>query len=75
MKTEIRTQGHDRCLVKGRFKTNWKKYGFANRVVNVWNGLPDDVVQSGSVKEFKNRLDDYWINVDFKYGWKVMVYE
>ena len=27
MKTEIRTRGHDRSLVKGRFKTNWKKMG------------------------------------------------
>ena len=25
MKTEIRTRGHGRGLVKGRFKTNWKE--------------------------------------------------
>ena len=32
---------------------------FFNRVSNSWNELPDEVVESGSVDEFKNKLDKY----------------
>ena len=74
LKNKSITRSHGRSLVKGIFKTNWKKYGFCNRVVNVWNGLPDDVVISSDVNEFKNKLDKHWVNVDFKYDWKVRVY-
>jgi len=42
--------------------------------VNVWNGLPDDVVRSGDVNEFKKKLDNYWVDIDFKYDWKIKVY-
>ena len=30
-----------------------------NRVVNVWNSLPDEVVEAGSVNNFKNMLDKF----------------
>jgi len=73
LKNETRTRGHSKCLQKGLFKTNWK-YGFCNRVVNVWNGLPDDVVRSGDVNEFKKKLDNYWVDIDFRYDWKIKVY-
>lgn len=32
---------------------------FLNRVANGWNKLPDDVVNSNSVNQFKNKLDKY----------------
>ena len=35
-------------------------YSFCYRVVNVWNSLPDYVVEADSVNSFKNRLDKYW---------------
>jgi len=35
-----------------------KKYSFAVRVVNIWNGLPDSVISSNNVNTFKNRLDN-----------------
>ena len=31
----------------------------SNRVVNDWNGLPNEIVSSKSVNQFKNRLDEY----------------
>jgi len=34
-----------------------RKYSFCYRVVNVWNSLPDYVVD---VNSFKSRLDKYW---------------
>ena len=30
-----------------------------NRVVNVWNSLPDEVVEASSVNNFKNMLDKF----------------
>lgn len=40
-----------------RFCTNISKFYFTNRVVEVWNGLPKEVVDAKSINSFKNRLD------------------
>ena len=31
-------------------------------IVNIWNSLPDYVVEADSLNAFKNRLDKYWTN-------------
>jgi len=49
---------------------NLRKYFFANRVICTWNSLPDSVVEANSVDSFKNRIDKYWNNFEFKYNWK-----
>ena len=40
---------------------------FSNRVVNNWNGLPDLVVESDSVNQFKNRIDKYFSDSGWVY--------
>ena len=35
------------------------KYSFTNRVVNIWNSLPNKVVLADSVNCFKSRLDKF----------------
>ena len=35
-----------------------------NKVVTIWNTLPNNVVLSESLKVFKNRLDKLWRNQD-----------
>ena len=40
-----------------RYNTSVCGNFFTYRILNVWNGLPDDVVSSSSVEQFKNRLD------------------
>ena len=42
------------------FRYNFQKFSFATRVVNVWNSLPDHVVDVNSLKEFETRLDKFW---------------
>ena len=43
---------------------NIRKYSFCARVVNMWNSLPNDVVEADTVNTFKNRLDKHWYNQD-----------
>jgi len=35
-----------------------------NRVVSLWNSLPNGVVDSDSINCFKSRLDKFWNNQD-----------
>ncbi len=50
-------RGHSLKLYKDSFKTNIGKFSFANRVIQDWNNLPDDVVSSNTINTFKNRFD------------------
>ena len=55
----------DNKLDTHRTKYDLRKYFFTNRIVNVWNGLPDTVVMSEMVNQLKkNRLDKFWCNQD-----------
>ena len=45
-----------------------RKCSFCYRVVNVWNSLPDYVVEADSVISFKSRLDKYWVNQEFVFN-------
>ena len=47
-------------IVGKRFVTNEAKHFFFNRIVNIWNGLPSNVVNSGTIETFKVRLDKYF---------------
>jgi len=54
-----KTRGHSIKLVKKRCNGDIRKHFFSQRVVNPWNGLPQDVVDADSVNCFKNRLDRF----------------
>ena len=50
-----------------------RKFNFSNRVVSVWNTLPDTgytVVLANTVDTFKARLDRFWSDQGVKYNWK-----
>ena len=50
-----RNNGHK---LKGKsFKTDIAKNFFTNRIVDVWNKLPPDVVNAETINNFKNKLD------------------
>ena len=46
---------------------------FTNRVINIWNSLPDNVVCAETTNAFKNLLDKFWSNQEFKFKWRVEV--
>ena len=67
---ETRTRGNDFKLIHNRARLDIRKYSFASRVVGLWNMLPNWVVLSESVNNFKNNLDKHWNSQDLYYDWK-----
>ena len=51
------TRGHGKKLRKDRCLKDVKKFGFPHRIVDVWNGLPANVVSAKSISGFKMELD------------------
>ena len=58
--SDTRTRGNSLKLKVVRCKYDVRKFSFCNRVVNLWNSLPDYVVNSDSLNIFKNNLDRHW---------------
>ena len=44
-----------------------RKYCFTNRVVPIWNSLPNIVVMADNINLFKKCLDKFWSSYDFGY--------
>ncbi|MEC8568985.1 MAG: reverse transcriptase domain-containing protein, partial [Pseudomonadota bacterium] len=55
--TPYNLRRHRYTLKVEKFKTNTRKYFFSNRVAPVWNKLPETVVYSRNLEEFKNQLN------------------
>ena len=64
------TRGHSLKLFKDRSKQELRRHFFSQRVINIWNSLPDTVVTAPSVNTLKNRLDKHWRNQAVKYDYK-----
>ena len=43
-------------LLKQRSHYDLRKFSFTNRIVNIWNSLPNNVVDVNFVEVFKSRL-------------------
>jgi len=52
------------------FINDMHKFNFSNRIIPIWNSLPDYVVASPTINTFKARLDKFWENQDVRYNWK-----
>ena len=64
---ENRTRGNSLKLVKNHCRLDVRKNCFTNRVVNVWNSLPDNVVTAKSLNSFKSKLNTYWKGQPIKF--------
>jgi hypothetical protein len=65
-----RTRGNKFKLVKDWFKYDLRKFYFTNRIIDVWNSLPDYVVDVDTVDLFKSRLDNFWNAQDVVFDYK-----
>ena len=61
-----RTRGHTKRIFVNYSRSNLRKHFFINRVVQMWNNLPEEVVRTPSLNVFKAHLDSHWIKI--KYG-------
>ena len=44
-------------------------FSFAARIVNIWNSLPDYVVDVNSATLFKKRLEKFWADQNVMFDW------
>jgi len=58
-------RGHQLKLKVQRCRLHVRQNFFSVRIVNLWNKLPESVVESSSVNVFKKRLDDWIADVGF----------
>ena len=52
-------------LIPIRCRYVLRKIFLSNRVVNIWNSLPNIIMSAESVNIFKSRLDKFWSLHDF----------
>ena len=50
------TRGHSKSLYRQTSHKDVRRYFFSNRVVPVWNSLPEDLINSPDLLTFKNKL-------------------
>ena len=51
------TRGHSLKIKKVAYKKTARQNCFSNRVINIWNKLPDEIVTAPNLNSFKNMLD------------------
>ncbi len=68
--SDQRTRGHQYKLFKNRWNSAVRGHYFTNRVVNLWNDLPEQVTSAESVNSFKNGLDKFWSNKPWLYDYE-----
>ena len=68
---KTRTRGHNLRLKGQSFKTEMRRNFFSQRVVNLWNSLPQKAVETRSLSVFKTEIDMFLINKGIRgYGEK-----
>ena len=59
----MKTRGHCLKLQKRECNGQLRANFFGLRVVNMWNALPESLVMSSTVNEFKGRFDRHFSNI------------
>ena len=67
------TRGHSLKIFKHGCRLNVRKNCFPNRIVDVWNALPEQVVSAKSVESFEGRLDKFLRGQDFVYDYRANI--
>ena len=66
MATVSNTRGHSPKIAKSRAILGMRQNVFSQRVVNDWNSIPAQVVESSTLDILKSRLDKFWQGEKFR---------
>ena len=58
--SHIGTRGHQFKIYKNRYRLNVRGNYFSNRVIDLWNELPENTVMAPTLNSFKSRLNKCW---------------
>ena len=61
------TRGHHQKIFKRHSRTNIRKHSFANRIVDLWNNLPAEVIRATSTNSFKSKINTFWKDLELKF--------
>ena len=59
-------RANDLKLIKYRTERKPYQMFFTNRIINIWNSLPDSIVNAPSINSFKNKIDDHLKEFSYK---------
>jgi len=48
--SDTRTRGHTKKLVVRRWRYDVRKYSFSNKITNIWNSLPDEIISAPTAR-------------------------
>ena len=54
------TRDHGFKVKKEKNNSAIRSRFFGNRIANIWNALPADIVNASSLNSFKNKIDAHW---------------
>ena len=57
------TRDHCKEIFKPFCRLDIRKHFFSQRVIDEWNNLPTDIIESKTVNEFKNKIEPLFMNV------------
>ena len=60
-------RGHSKKLYISGSNKDIRKYSFCQRVVKIWNNLPEEVISANTMITFEKRLDHFWKNQPVKF--------
>ena len=66
-------RGNKSKLYQGQLHYNLRTFSFSNRVIKLWNDLPDAVVVAENLNGFENALDKFWFHQEVKFDWKAEI--
>ena len=56
------TRGYHLRLFKKHIFYDLRKFCFGNRIISIWNSLPDSIVNANPIAIFERKLDNFWRN-------------
>ena len=65
--SNLNTLGHSKKLYKPFSRLKIQSQFFSQRIIDEWNSLPNSVLSSVSLNEFKRNYDNYYGDKRFKF--------